>query len=254
MKGHLAASLTFLSLLAAQPALSQDQVARSPEGLALLAQCAAGMGAAQVLDTYAEGAITRADAREPASAVIVRSKGSDRVRTDLAAQDRQQTYVVRQGGGHESRDGTRTNLPAHTTRYHRPEHVPALACALDLARPNMRVSYEGLEQDGTETLHHIKFLATPRSEKTRWADELMSEFHVYLDAQTLLVRKTRSFVFAPDAIENHSTWEVHYSDYRLVGGVLMSFRIERFDSGQKLDEIVFTNVRVNVGVADSEFE
>lgn len=256
MKNHLVASLVLISLLAAYsaPSLAQDAPTRAPEAVTLLTQCAATMGSANALDTYAEGSVTRADVREAASAIIVRSKGSDQERTDRAAQDRQETYVVSRGSGHESRDGVRKNQPAHATRYHRPEHVPALACTLDLARPNMQAFYEGLEQDGAQTLHHIRFVATPRSERTRWADEVMSEFHVYLDAQSLLVRKTRSFVFAPDAIENQSTWEVRYSDYRPVGGVLMPFRIERFDNGQKLDEMVFTNVRVNVGIADSEFE
>lgn len=254
MKTRPVALVVFLTFVAFIPVVAQDAPARSPEAVALLAQCAAAMGAANVLDSYAEGTVTRADAREPASAVIVRSKGSDRVRTDVAAQDRQETYVINRGAGHESRDGARKNQPAQATRYHRPEHVPALACLIDVTRPAMQVSYEGMEQHGRETLHHLKFLATPRSEKTRWADELMSEFHVYLDAQSLLVRKTRSFVFAPNAIENHSTWEVSYSDYRVVAGVLMPFRIERFDNGQKLDEVVFTNVRVNVGIADSEFE
>ncbi|HSA92121.1 MAG TPA: hypothetical protein VLE48_03850 [Terriglobales bacterium] len=240
--------------LGSPTAESTTQVTRDPQAVALLMQCAAVMGAANVLDTYAEGSVTRADGREPPGALIARSKGTDRMRVDFAAQDCQQTSSVSRGAGYDVRDGKRERAPLHSTRYQRPEHVPALACVIDVARPNIRIFYEGVEQDRTGTFYHVKFVAVPRSEKTRWVDEVTSEFHVFLDAQTLVVAKTRTFVFAPDAIENRSTWEVRYSDYRMVNGVLMPFRLERFDNDQKLDEVVFSNVRVNVGIADSDFQ
>ncbi|MGH9509003.1 MAG: hypothetical protein ACRD2Q_08660 [Terriglobales bacterium] len=254
MKTTLVASIVCLFFLAAQPVLSQAQVTRSPEAVALLAQCAATMGAAQLQDVQAEGTVTRADGREPARSLLVKSKGADRVRNEITAADRQETYVVNRGRGHELRGETRKALPAHAIGYHRPEHIPAFACQVDLGRSQMEAVFVGVEAVRGRAAYHIKFVAAARGDADDGLEALLSEFHVFLDGETLVVLKTWNYVFAPDAIENHSRWELYYSDYRNVGGVMMPFRIERYDNDQKLEEVVFSRVLTNVGIADSEFE
>ena len=234
---------------------SNSTASRDPQALALLAQCAGAMGVpGPVFDVYAEGQLVSTDARDPARTLVIKSKGADRVRYETSSTDRQETYVVNRGRGHELRAGMREPLPAHTTGYHRPEHIPALACQIDIARPNMSIRYVGLETIGAQPVHHIKFTATPRGNAFDPLEEVTSEFHVFLDAQSLVVIKTQTWVFAPDAIENRSLWEVYYGDYRVVGGVLMPFRLTRFAGGRKHDDITFSAVRLDAAIADSEFE
>lgn len=245
----------FLILLTSKPGVGQEAPTRSPEAVALLAQCAAAMGTAQIQDIQAEGTVTRADGREAPRSLVVKSKGSDRVRHEVSAADRQETYVLNGGRGHEIRDSKRKPLPAHTTGYYRPEHLPALACQVDLGRSRMEALFVGVEEVRGRAAYHIKFVAAPKGDANEDSIEAaLSEFHVFLDGQALVVLKTWNYVFAPNAIENSSRWELYYSDYRDVGGVLVPFRIERYDNDTKLDEVVFTRVSTGVSIADSEFE
>ncbi len=254
MRTHLFACVLVLCFLAAQPLPSQGQVTRSPEAVALLTQCAAAMGTAQVQDVQAEGTITRADGREAARNLVVKSKGADRVRHEITAADRQEAYVLNRGRGYELRGQAKKALSAHATGYYRPEHLPALACEVDLARSQVQALFVGVEGFRGRPAYHIKFVAAPKGDANDGLEALLSEFHVFIDGETMLVLKTQSYVFAPDAIENHSRWELFYGDYRNVGGVMIPFRIERYDNGTKLDEIVFRQVQTTVGIADSEFE
>jgi hypothetical protein len=214
------------------------------------------MGTAQIQDVQAEGTITRADGREAPRSLVVKSKGADRVRHEISAADRQEIYVLNGGRGHEIRDAKRRALPAHTTAYYRPEHLPALACQVDLGRSRMEALFVGVQEVRGRAAYHIKFVAAPEKKDADMdaIEVALSEFHVFLDGQTLVVLKTWNYVFAPNAIENSSRWELYYSDYRNIGGVLVPFRIERYDNGTKLDEVAFTSVSTSVGIADSEFE
>ncbi len=45
-----------------------------------------------------------------------------------------------------------------------------------------------------------------------------------------------------------------FSDYRMVQGALMPFRIERFNDGIKTEDMQFTNVRFNAGLKDQDFK
>jgi len=84
-------------------------------------------------------------------------------------------------------------------------------------------------------------------------DQLISEFHVYLDTKTLRVIKTSNWAFAPDAIENRSLWETYYDNYQTVAGVLVPMHISHFMAGSRLDDWNFTSVFSDVPVADGEF-
>jgi len=188
--------------------------------------------------------------------VIIKTKGGFLLREDLSAGAYQETNIVNSGAGRRiTKDGI-AHAPGWTTAYFRPDHIPALACALDLTRPNMGVSYLGIEPLGQSYGHHIVFSAAPsgKSEDLEKAEDLISRFHVYLDSQSFVVLKTARFVFSPDAIENRSLWETTYGDYRNAGGVLMPFHLENYLSGQKLWDIVFTSIQKDPGISEADFQ
>lgn len=226
-------------------------VTRDPQAVTLLAQCAATMGASLIQDTYAEGSMVSAKYPNATGAIISESKGLN-VRNDIADASGSSTYVVNAGGASSTANGKTTKLPYQAGAYPRPDYVPALACAIDLARPYMSVSYMGVEQVNGRPAYHIQFNATLASDEDN-SEKLISEFHVYLDQQTLLVVKTQSWAFAPDNFTNRSTWETYYDNYQNVNGVLMPFHVSQYLAGMKVQDITFTSVRVNVGVSDSQF-
>jgi hypothetical protein len=83
---------------------------------------------------------------------------------------------------------------------------------------------------------------------------MISEFHVFIDQASHLVVKSISYQFSPDAIENRSSVETYYDDYRLVQGVLLPYHSIRYVAGQKDSEISLKSITLNVGIPDSDFQ
>jgi hypothetical protein len=116
----------------------------------------------------------------------------------------------------------------------------------------MSFAYIGQEKFQSGVVEHVRIsLPTTGDDNT---DSLISQLDVFLDTQTLVVLKTESFAFDPEAYQNHSVWARQYSDYRAIGTVLMPFHIESFLDGQKIRDVSFSSVQVNVGVPDSQFQ
>ena len=188
------------------------------------------------------------------STVVSKTKGAELARHDISDTTGTFTSVIRYGRGFQIKAGQKSGLSVAFTSYYISEHVPALACAVNLTRPVMNVRYVGVEQVGSRTAHHLVY--EMRSSNPKLADivQLLSEYHLYIDTQTFVVLRTSHFVFSPDAVENRSQWDAYYDDYRAVNGVLMPFHITRYAAGQKHSDAVFNNVQVNIGIPDSDFE
>jgi len=248
-------TLIFVLLLASGIPLSAapQTVASDPQALALITQSLAAMvrSGTALQDSVAQGTILWADGTT--GTVTVKTKGPHRLRHDIRTPLKQLSYVISSGDGFGLRNGTRFSLPLWVTGYQRPEHAPILALAADLNRPNSRITYLGVENVAGRPAHHIYIYALPTDDTAPETEQLISEFHVYVDTQTLVVAKTQGYLFSPEAIENRSVVETYYSDYRLVGDFLLPLHLARFIEGRKDSEIIFTSVEVNVGVADTEF-
>ena len=242
------------SLLFSIPLIAQQSPPRDPQALVILSQALASMTASSsaVLDTVAEGTVVWADGK--AATITIKSKGSDRLRHEINSASERITYVINQGKGYGVHNGKKRELPPWVTAYRRPEHIPSFSRLADFVRPNMKVAYVGLEDIAGRPAHHIRLAALPTDDTPAEIEESISEFHVFVDAESMLLVKTLGFDFSPEAIENRSPVETYYSDYRPVAGLLIPHRITRYVAGQKDCEITLTSVLLNVGLADSEFE
>lgn len=237
------------------PALPQQTsptVQRDPQVLAILNRCAAAMGASgNELSVVAQGEMTLS--RESAShSVVIKTRGPRLFRQDQSGSTGVETWVVKNGAGFRSRGNQRENLSSHATRYFRPDHLPAFSCIPDLSK--FDVTLEGTEQVLDRPVYHLKLVARSSDPRTRNLEAILSEYHVFIDQQRFLVLKTSTFVFSPNVIQNRSTWETFYGDYRNIGGVLVPFHIENYLSGRKLRDIVFSDVQVGVSLSNAEFE
>ena len=90
--------------------------------------------------------------------------------------------------------------------------------------------------------------------KGQGVEAALSEYHVYVDKQSLVVLKTSSFVFSPTNLQNRSIWEAYYSDYRSVRGMLVPFHVENYLDGQKIQDMVFSDVQVGMPLSNAEFQ
>jgi hypothetical protein len=227
---------------------------RDSQAVDLLVGCSAAMGSPGAQTTaYATGSRQSASLDESPSPLALKSLGHDKTRWDLDSG--RETTLLRARNGTAVRGGEVTPLAPWQVKYSRPEHFPALLCSTDLRRENMEIAYMGLEAVGEVPAHHLRISAAPQGNSKR-ADEIeaiISEYHLYLDTQSLVLLRTKRFVFSPEAIENRSDFETLYADYRRVDGVLMPFRITNFIAGEKLWDITFRTIQLNSGVSDSDF-
>jgi len=243
----------WLCIILVTPSVAQDKgPVRDPQALALLAQCGTSMGAASILDTYATGTLSSADPEAQALPITTQTKGAAE-RFEIAFSKDNQTYVLNGGSSWSVQQGMQTPVPYAVSAYHRPEHVPALACVLDLEKSNMSLVYVGQEKFMNATVHHIRVFVPSPDDKDN-TDSLVSELNVFLDTATLVVLKTEGYVFDPAAYENHSVWATYYGDYRAVGTALMPFHIDNYLDGHKVRDVSFSSVQINVGVADTQFQ
>jgi hypothetical protein len=160
--------------------------------------------------------------------------------------------VLNGGSSWSIQQGKQTGLPYALIAYHRPEHVPALACIQDIQNPNMSFAYIGQEKVQGGLVEHVRISLPAAGDDN--TDSLISQLDIFLDTQTLVVLKTERFVFDPEAYQNHSVLATQYSDYRPIATVLMPFHIENYLDGQKVRDVVFSSVQVNVGVPDVQFQ
>lgn len=205
---------------------------------------------------YAEGEIALAGDSSPSQHIVWKTKGRDLFRQEVTQGEDTTVSIVNRGHGSRNRKSHRTNLPEHATAYFRPEYIPALSCTIDHGRAGMVAEYIGQEVIAGETADHIRFTMAPNG-KDRNVDEMekiISEYHVFISTVNHRVLATRSWIFSPEAVQNHSSWETFFTDYRDVNGVLMPFHIENRLNGQKVRDIVLSAVREDASISDGDFQ
>jgi outer membrane lipoprotein-sorting protein len=251
--GLLSVPLLLTLAASAQESIgSIGTVRKDPQALAVISKASAAMGmgnAAATQDSVAHATVTYG--RDVPVAVTITTKAKDRLRYDLP--DGRSTFVS-QGEGTLVTKGERHSLPLWTTKYQRPEHIPALSMLGTYTDTQLNVVYVGQESVAGRLCHHIEIFAAPSDGTPPDTERLLSEYHAWIDAETFVLAKTRTYMFSTKIIENRSAVENTFNDYRLVSGMLIPFRITHFSNGSQLSETVLTDITFNVGVADSAFE
>jgi hypothetical protein len=231
-------------------------VAQSPQrdsqALSVVSQSLSSMGASGIQDSVSTGTITLWDGTS--GTITMKTRGVGVSRSDLSIGSNQITTVTNNGAGYVLQGGTKSNLPIWVAKYSRAQHIPQLSRMAEYAQPNTNVTYVGLETVAGASAHHIRISSLPTDDTPADLEDLISEFHVFVDASTMLPVKTLSFDLSPQAMQNREPIETYYSDYRQVGGILVPFHMTRYLKGQKQADIVFSSVQLNMGLAMSDFQ
>jgi hypothetical protein len=215
--------------------------------------CATAMGATQgELPIVAQGTLT-ASGEQASRTVTIKTHGRRLFRQDQTTPGGGgESWVINNGDGFRLSGSQKEKMASHVVRYFRPEHLPVLSCTPDLNKFDVAVA--GQEQVNGRAVHHLKLVTKPVSAKGQGVEAALSEYHVYVDTQTLVILKTSSFVFSPTNLQNRSVWETYYSDYRNVHGMLVPFHVENYLDGQKTQDIVFSDIQVGMSLSNAEFE
>jgi hypothetical protein len=237
---------------AQQPPSPATLPQRDPQALALLSQSLMAMGplASPNRMTIAQGTITYPNGDQ--KPITMKTSGTNRLRHDVGSGEF--TFISTSLGGFLILKGAKHNLQFWVTQYKRPEHLPALSLMSDYENPLLQVKYLGLEPVNGSLAHHIRLSMLPADNTPPEIEDLLSEFHVYIDQASLLVVRTRSFNFSPEAIQNRSPVDTFYSDYRTQDGAQVPWHLVRYVDTQKDSEIAFTSISLNAAVPDSDFQ
>lgn len=246
--------------LAAQATPQQD-----PQAATILRGSLSAMGAwgylqgtlqttsgVSVQDSLAKGTVSLWDGTS--SSITLKTKGIGLVRSDLSMNGNETAVVANNGSGYVLRGGSKSNLPLWVTKYRRAGHIPVLSRMADYAQPNTKLTYVGLETIAGASVHHIRISSLPTDGTPPDLEDLISEFHVFIDATSMLPVKTLSFDLSAGAMQNRVPIETYFGDYRSIQGILVPFRVTRYLRGQKQMDIVLTSVQLNVGLSNADFQ
>ena len=247
------------------PLAAQGTPQQDPQAATIMRGSLSSMGAASysqgtlqttsgaaVQDSQAKGTISFGDGSS--GDITIKTKGLGLLRHDIKTNGDQITSVTNGNSGHVVQGGNKTDLPLWIIKYQRAGHIPVLSRMAEYAQANTNLTYVGLETVAGASVHHIRISSLPTDDTPADLEDLISEFHVFVDVNSLLPVKTLSFALSPQAMQNRAPIETYYSDYRPVGGILVPFHVTSYLRGQKLADIVLSSVELNVGLSVNDFQ
>lgn len=236
------------------PLAAQDRVRRDPEALQVLAGSFARMVGKGGLpaDVVVEGKVLFADGLQ--GDVRIEAKGEKQLRNQLQLIGKTTLAIFGAGKGRRVKDGRSADLPLWATAYPSLDVIPALSRLREFQRGETNIAYEGVEKEDGVDVYHIRLWSVARDGRTADIEELMSEYHLFVDVESMLMVRTRTFIFSPEIIENRSPVDFYFNDYRQVGDVLVPHHIRRYVSEQLDSQWTVEKVQFNVGLSDNLFQ
>jgi hypothetical protein len=183
-------------------------------------------------------------------------KGKDQIRYEFGTGASAIITVYGKGGGWAQRNGKRQFLEPHSAQ--RPAVVPFLDLLSDIDANDLQITERGAATLGGVTLQRFTLKLPDRTPNVRaFRRPLDEEVDVYLNPQTGLVARAERTLTANNDMNLHARSSSDFSDYRMVQGFAIPFRIVTSISvrGTTPAQSVYViqSVRVNTGIADATF-
>jgi hypothetical protein len=239
---------SFASLLILLVGLGPSAIAQSdvvPQ--TVLELCWTQMGGRNLTagDAVATGSVSYPDGKT--ADLKIKTRG-EAVRIEERRDGREEAMVGGKGKSFFSKDGEKRKFRYGASAHFRPEFLPLLNCRLSGFR-NLQAEVVALEGG----IQHLR-IASKVDGDGGAIEAVLSEYHVFIDMASGRITKLRNFVFSPGFIENRSVWEVRYSDYHDVNGVLVPFRYERYIDGALHSTVTLDSVNLDEISNQAEFE
>jgi hypothetical protein len=153
-----------------------------------------------------------------------------------------QSSVTSPNGGFMVRDGKRTLRPSHAGVFAYLDMFAPLGLRNANASGRNRGFVGNHELKGAPTVQ----LRTGRDqEKTFYNRVINDEADVQLDTRTGLVAAVHRVQYADDSLDRQFTTSFLFSDYREVGGIVLPFRIERYQNQTLMETFSVENYEIN---------
>lgn len=253
------AFLVFIFLIVLSiPAPAQEQPRRDPQAVAVLTQMtiATGWGrAGTVNDLTATGNVARYfEDRQDSVQITFKVRGAQRYRTEVNDGGTLTTTIVNGLRAATISSKATKFLPAQTAISMKPVAFPFLLDLTAAGDASVSVRYSGTEEVQGQVVHRVEIYREPDSnDPTAFIRKNAAAVTVWVSATTWLPVQIQYFRIAETNPSATLARLRRFSDYRMVGGLAVPFLQEEFVEKRLLYTLRLDQVRLNVGLSDSEF-
>jgi hypothetical protein len=259
MKTLLAATLIFVVLCLAQSLRSQAPITRDPQTISLLTQVlntAGGSTAIAAIDDFTEtGNVTFNWGAPVQGTVTVKGRGPHEFREDATLADGVHSSIVNNNASYQvNPDGSVIPLPGQNLVKPASITFPILRVLMAIQDASTNISYRGLVPHDGQQLHDVQVEKIfPQSVDPTGAMTKITKADIYIDPNTLMIQSISDTAYRRDGGGGDFPHEVQFSNYQPTSGVLVPFSVTEFIVNQQIQTIQLTQVTVNTGLTDSNF-
>lgn len=237
-------------------------VTQDPTAVALAVKSLDALaGNTTISDVTLTGTATRVAGSDTGSGTVtLRALGTSNSRVDLSLSDGTFSEIRTAPNGAPQGSwlaaaGAYNSMAMHNCLTDSAWFFPALTVLSRTSNPYLSITYMGQETKNDISVQHIHFAANSKAQATSVVDPLptLSSTDVYLDSSSLLP-VALSFNTHPDnnALLNIRV-EVDLSNYQVVNGVQIPFRIQKFLNGSLFLDLTIQSASVNTGLTVAIF-
>jgi len=232
--------------------------AKDAQAVAVLAQMAASTGwvaGSLPTDGVATGTLARVTQGTTVS-VTYKVRGSNQLREEI--QDSTSlTTVIFSGGPAASilSDGTLNPLGIGTTLSAWPDMLPLFSTLATASRdPSVSLVYEGPENVNAATCQKIQIVSqVDPGDPLASAKAMLNTMTIWVDSTTGLPAQIQYAQLATDNPTVSALFVRQFSNYQMVGTLLIPFTQQEYLNGQLLLTLQLSQVSFNVGLTDADF-
>jgi hypothetical protein len=242
--------------------IAAQQIATpSPQALALLQKSLAALtGGQAITDVTLSGTARRiAGSDDEIGTVVFKALANGSSRLDLSLPSGPRSEIRSASADDPTGTWSGPDGMSHPIAYHNLISEPAwFFSAIVLAQPlgssGYVATYVGHETRDSAAVEHISMSRLfPSSSRSAAAHQRLSQVEIYLDS-SLLVPAAFSFNIHPDDDAGRDIpIEIRFSDYRIVNGAQVPFRIQKFLNNSLTLDLQFSNPVFNSGLSPSTF-
>ena len=241
-------------------AASKYQLTQDPQAVAVAQAAFTAMGGAQAVlsyqDSLASGTLTISAGGDPISyPITMKSKGLRETRVELQMPKGTNVRIVNQGQGVIIRPaGSVQVLDSINTFYVHVNHVPILSLLSEYANGTVNVIYQGVQIVNGQSENVIEVDFVPNTDPVMapiFAAKSRTLF--FVNQITSLVDKIQSYPLDEGSAHSSVNEEIYFDSYQSVNGMLVPFHLVVFRDGSLYEDVKFSTVSLNVGLADSDF-
>ena len=157
---------------------------------------------------------------------VTRTRGVDRMRTEVRGPKFEQLWVTDGEAGWVVVNGEKRPLFAHRTANRLIEANPVLGLLGAFAADRLEVAYEGVAEREGATVHRVTaLLRDPKTERVSVNRTLDTRLDVAIDERTGLIAALAVRRVGSDPEADRGVDEYAYSDYRWADGLAVPFRV-----------------------------